>query len=208
VLTYIGSASASTLSNVAAVVANIGAAAADRLVVAVFSGLGFNSAATAVSIGSAAALVNQAQANGMNECIGCLNVPSGTTATVSVTYAAVGDGLPVAIDIYTITGLLSFTPTGSDQAAGAGVSSLTTPSLSVSAGGVAIIGSGQQAAASTTDIVSGSSGSFTQDHPNFQISGFSLNTIASATGLAAGSANFTATWNGSGNSALVAAAWR
>jgi hypothetical protein len=134
---------------------------------------------------------------------------SGTTANISITYGFVGYGVQIGIDVYAIKSLSSMTPTGSGSNSSTSASALTTGAVATSAGGVVIAGSAQRSTNSNSNIISGTSGTFVQNHPNFVLSGFSSQTVASATGLAASaSTTLTATWNGTEVSALAAAAWR
>ncbi|MEH2485862.1 hypothetical protein V1280_001801 [Bradyrhizobium sp. AZCC 2230] len=209
-LAYIGATTGSTASNIASVSGvNIGTASFDRLVVVVFTGIGFNSVTASCSIaGAATTLVVQSPGfNGSQTTICSATVTSGTTGNISITYGFVADGVTIAFDVYTIKSLTSMTAAGTGGASGS-ASTLTTGSVSISGAAVAIIGSAQRGSNSTTDVVSGTSGSFVQDHPNFVISGFSRNTVASATALAGSSGTFTATWNGTEASSIAAAAWR
>lgn len=109
-----GSSATYTFSNM-----NIGAATADRLVVAAISGRasGTNSFVyTAVTIGGSAATLHVASGSAAGitspTCIASRVVPSGTTASIVVTSDGVIDGVGVAV--YTIKNLISTTPVDSD----------------------------------------------------------------------------------------------
>lgn len=123
--------------------ASIGTASADRLVVGVIAHKRSSAPGRSVSsatIGGVSATIHEqrgADGNAIGLAIISAVVPTGTTATVSVTLSgAVTDGPD--IEVYTITGLNSTTPT--DTIGSAGSSDNPSGNIDVEAGGVIIGG--------------------------------------------------------------------
>jgi hypothetical protein len=207
-LTFIGATAAAFSGSVATVTnANIGTAAADRLVVVVFTD-GATETAPTVTIGGVTATVH-AFASGANESttgIASLLVTAGTTATIVVTYATgtVSDG--ANFKVYTITGLSSTTPVGT----GTNWTSTTNPistTVATSSGGVVIAGAVMFATVTTVSF-SGTE-TYTMDHTGSQ-NAFMTEGSGRATGTASsGSSTVTATWAaGSSHTSIAAVSWR
>jgi hypothetical protein len=141
-------------------------------------------------------------------------VPSGSTGVpVSVIYS--GGSNPFSggvIDIYTVTGWSSSTPTGTttNNTNPAVATSVTGTGLNTSAGGVIIAGIAQYENTSTSAVVSGSDPApFTQDSPNGAIGTFGITTSAHASGISTNSnESVTGTFNASNDSFVAAVAWR
>lgn len=204
-LTYIGTNTLTlTTPNGTVAGAAIGTPSADRLVVVVVWLVANNTQSTSMTIGGVTAtLASQNTINGILISIFYANVPTGTTATIN--WVSTGfSAASTPIDIYTISGESSQTPTGVGQASASTGTVVTTPNFSTSANGVAIVAAGEWFSA-TSLAVSASSGTPTLDH-TYSSGGFSKAT--SFRGLSASaSSNFTGTWNAINAAGIVAAAW-
>lgn len=193
--------------------ASIGTASADRVVAVVVHAVGGFVSLTSVKLDTTNTMTTAVSdfQNGALVGIAYLAWPSNTTASITVTLSgALSDGSPVLIEVHSLTGLSSGTPTGTGNASSTSATALTTSNFSTTSGGVSLIGASQQGVGSSSCTITGTTGSITQNHANYALGGFSCSTTASATGLATSAAsNYTATWNGAAQvSAVVAAAWR
>lgn len=138
VLTYIGTlTSASNLTTYTFTAASIGAARTNRLVVLAVQGLTTTGRTiSSVTIGGNAASVAASSAsNNSQSGLYYLNVTSGTTADIVVTFS--GSNSRCTVHVYTITGLKSFTPVGADATVSTSSTSLNR-TIAISKGGCAI----------------------------------------------------------------------
>lgn len=131
-------------------VCNIGVAAADRQVIVVATSTKSISPYrpfTAVTIGGNAATIHASEVAGdggisanpsMSMSIASLAVPSGTTATITVSLTGNVDGACIAV--YALYGLVSVTPY--DTASNGGVGANPSTTIDVPAGGIVIAGYG------------------------------------------------------------------
>jgi hypothetical protein len=214
-LVYVSGIQPIYLGNVATTTtANIGTAAADRLVVVVFQDIGGGSATSTctVVINGITATTAAISSSNSSPVVGIASaiVPTGTTGiTISATYNASG-GSSGWFSIYNITGLSSATAvSGASNYDDSVTNTLSTGNFSTSAGGVVIAGCQQHSAASSSVTPTISNGTPNVDANGIVIDGFSYGAVFSSTGTTtSASVTASATWNASQKIAIAAAAWR
>lgn len=208
VLSYIGRLQSGAQSPITFTNADIGTAASDRLVVVLVTYGGNTSSLSSVTIGGTTATPNVTQnGSGWNGVgIHSLVVPSGTTANIVVT---TGGGIAQDVlncYVYTITGLVSTTPTGVNSGYSAGLAGPSTYPVTGTSGGVFIGGAmNYNATNDATQMTTGGYLNTTDDASTYTVSVAKWSTLACHS---APSTSFTGgfTENGS-NSHWWAGAW-
>lgn len=169
----------------------IGTAAADRYVIVTITGCikSGSPGVSAVTVGGiSATIVAQVDSGFTAAAIAIAAVPTGTTATVVVTFN--GTQYRAGIGVYSVTGLNSSTATGTDT------DTTSSPSLSASSSsdGFAIAVSSAYEAA-TTNMHTWTS--ITEDYDELVESGTNTQSGASEEGLSSGTFNCSVAFSGS-----------